>query len=88
VALAYNKVTNNKVAVVSDNAALVDINAFEMTDTRHVLGVIYENAVGFNDFRGTASQIDLSPLELASVNRLSRNLGENRGHGLHPGAFR
>jgi hypothetical protein len=88
VALAYNKVTNNKVAVVSDNPALVDINAFEMTDTHHVLGVIYDNAVGFNDFRGTASQIDLSPLELASVNLLSRNLGENRGHGLHPGAFR
>ena len=88
VALAYNRVTKNKVAVVSDNPELVDINAFEMTDTRHEPGVIFENAVGFNDFRGTASQIDLSPPELAGVNLLSRNLGTNRGHGLHPSVFR
>ena len=88
VALAYNRVTKNRVAIVSDNPGLVDINAFEMTDTRHVPGVVFENAVGFNDFRGTASQIDLSPPELAGVNLLSRNLGENRGHGLHPSVFR
>ena len=80
--------TKNKVAVVSDNPGLVDINAFEMTDTRHEPGVIYENAIGFNDFRGTASQIDLSPPELVGVNALSRNLGTNRGHGLHPSVFR
>jgi len=88
VALAYNRVTKNRVAIVSDNPGLVDINAFEMTDTRHEPGVIYENAIGFNDFRGTASQIDLSPPELAGVNLLSRNLGTNRGHGLHPSVFR
>ena len=88
VALAYNRVIKNKVSVVSDNPGLVDINAFEMTDTRHELGVIYENAIGFNDFRGTASQIDLSPPELAGVNLISRNFGNNRGHGLHPSVFR
>ena len=35
VALAYNRVIKNKVGVVSDDPGLVDINAFEMTDTRH-----------------------------------------------------
>jgi hypothetical protein len=88
VALAYNRVIKNKVGVVSDSPAVVDINAFEMTDTRHVTGVVYENAIGFNDFRSTAIQIALSPLELGEVNSISRNFGENRGHGLHPGVFR
>ena len=88
VALAYNRVIKNKVSIVSDNPALVDINAFELTDTSHELGVIYENAIGFNDFRGTASQIALSPPGLAGVNLISRNFGNNRGHGLHPSVFR
>ncbi len=88
VALAYNRVIKNKVAVVSDNPALVDINACELTDTRHEVGVIYDNAIGFNDFRGTVSQIHLSPEELGEANAISRNFGQNRGHGLHPSVFR
>jgi hypothetical protein len=87
VALAYNRVIKNKVSVVSDNPLLVDINAFEMTDTRHEVGVIHDNAIGFNDFRGTANQTALSP-GLGEANLISRNFGENRGHGLHPGVFR
>jgi hypothetical protein len=88
VALAYNRVIKNKVSVVSDNPNVVDINACELTDTRHLPGVIYENAIGFNDFRGTASQVHLSPQELGEVNAISRNFGTNRGHGLHPSVFR
>jgi hypothetical protein len=88
VALAYNRVIKNRVAIASDNPSLVDVNAFELTDTRHLPGVIYENAIGFNDFRGTASQIHLSPLALGEVNVISRNFGSNRGHGLHPSVFR
>jgi hypothetical protein len=87
-ALAYNRVIKNTVGVVSDNPGLVDINACELTDTRHVPDVIYENTIGFNDFRGTANQIHLAPLELGEVNAISRNLGKNRGHGLHPSVFR
>jgi hypothetical protein len=49
--------------------------------------VIHDNAIGFNDFRGTALQIALSPETLGDLNDISRNLGENRGHGLHPSAF-
>ena len=87
VALACNRVIKNNVGIVSDNPGVVNINAFEMTDTRQVTGVIYENAIGFNDFRDAACQIALSPLELGEANSISRNLGENRGHGLHPGVF-
>ena len=88
VAIAYNRVIQNTVSMVSDTPLVVDVNAFEMTDTRHVAGVIYENAIGFNDFRGTTNQIWLSPAGLAGVNALSRNLGTNRGKGLHPSVFR
>jgi hypothetical protein len=87
VAIAYNRVIKNKVDIVSDDPTIVDINAFEMTDTRGELGVIFENAIGFNDFRGTANQIALSPETLAGVNFISRNFGTNRGHGLHPSVF-
>jgi hypothetical protein len=45
-------------------------------------------ALGLNDLRGTASQTALSPPELADANVISRNLGTNRGKGLHPVAFR
>ena len=60
-----------------------------MTDTRDnpladPFPVIHDNAVGFNDFRGTTLQIVLTPEELADYNSISRNLGENRGHGLQP----
>ncbi len=59
-----------------------------MTDTRGTSVVIHDNAVGFNDFRGTAIQIDLTPDNLGQSNDISRNLGENRGHGLHPSVFK
>lgn len=87
--IAYNRVTKNHVALVSDNPVLVDVNAFELTDTRVTpdTTIVYDNAVGFNDFRGTADQIVLSPANLDTVNTISRNLGENRGSGAHPSAF-
>lgn len=37
--------------------------------------------------RGTGQQLALTPTDLDTVNDISRNLGENRGHGLHPSAF-
>jgi len=84
-----NRVVQNKVSLVSDTPSVVDVVAFEMTDTRDDPEevVIFDNAVGFNDFRGTANQIALTPEELADVNTISRNLGDNRGHGLHPSLF-
>jgi len=90
--ISNNRVIKNKVSLVSDNPDVVDVAAFELTDTRDDPGadpfpVIYGNAIGFNDFRGTALQISLTPKELEDYNDISRNLGDNRGHGLPPSLF-
>ena len=90
--LAYNRVVKNKVTLLSDTPGTVDVVAIELTDTRDDVTaspypVIYNNALGFNDLRGTALQIALTPLDLENHNNISRNLGENRGHGLHPSVF-
>ena len=73
--------------LVSDTPNVVDVNAFELTDTRPDTGVVKGNSIGFNDFRGTVSQILVSPPELEDDNEIDRNLGDNRGHGLHPSTF-
>jgi len=88
-----NYVTHNSVSLVSDDPDLVDVNAFELTDTRDDVDadpypVLFDNAIGFNDFRGTANQILLTPMDLENYNDISRNLGDNRGHGLHPSFFK
>ncbi|MFH1716379.1 MAG: hypothetical protein ABIF19_03440 [Planctomycetota bacterium] len=89
--ISGNSVVKNKVSLVSDTPAVVDVVAFELTDTRDdkILGpdTIFGNTIGFNDFRGTAEQIALTPENLDTVNDISRNLGDNRGHGLHPSVF-
>jgi hypothetical protein len=76
---------------VSDTPEVVDIVAFELTDTRddETLGplTIFDNSIGFNDFRGTTIQIALTPINLDEYNDISRNLGDNRGQGLHPSVF-
>lgn len=87
--ITNNRVVKNKVSLVSDTPGVVDVFAFELTDTRDdsTLIVLYDNAIGFNDFRGTMSQIDLTPEQLGDRNDISRNFGDNRGHGLHPSVF-
>ncbi len=94
-AIKNNIVVHNKVSMVSDNSEVVDIVAFEMTENWYPADppdptpiVIYDNAIGFNDFRGTEIQIVLTPEELEDYNSISRNLGENRGRGLHPSIFK
>ena len=84
--ISYNRVVKNWVALVSKSSPLVDVVAFEMTDTRDdpSLAVIHDNAIRFNDFRRTTLQIDLTPDNLDEYNSISRNLGENCGHGRHP----
>ena len=90
--ISNNRVVKNKVSLVSDTPDVVDVAAFELTDSRDDISavpfpVIFDNSIGFNDFRGTALQITLTPEELAGCNDISRNLGDNRGHGLHPSLF-
>jgi len=90
--IAYNRVVHNKVSLTSDNPDVVDVVAIELTDSRDdkdadPYPVIFGNAIGFNDLRGTELQIVLTPKELGDCNDISRNLGDNRGHGLHPSVF-
>ncbi len=83
--LSFNRVAKNKVALVSDTPAVVDVVAFEMTDTRDDPNsiVITDNAAIFNNFRGTAQQIDLTPDNLDQHNLIVKNLGHDRGHRWH-----
>jgi hypothetical protein len=78
------------VALTSDTPSVVDVVAIEMTDTRDdetLDPVIFDNAIGFNDLRGTVLQLALTPESLDQTNDISRNQGENRGGGSHPSAF-
>lgn len=88
-AIKDNRIVKNKISLVSDTSDVVGVHAIELTDTRNDpnLVVIFDNAIGFNDLRGTESQIALTPDNLDDVNNISRNLGENRGHGSHPSLF-
>ena len=94
--ISNNRVVKNKVGLVSDTPEVVNVHAFELTDTRDDVNadpypVIFDNVIGFNDFRGTESQIALIPDDepngLQDYNDISRNLGNNRGHGSHPSVF-
>lgn len=88
--IQYNRVVKNKISLTSDTPSVVDVVAIELTEADDPdldENVIINNAIGFNDLRGTNLQIALTPESLDEVNNISRNLGENRGHGLHPSAF-
>ena len=96
VKMSNNRIIQNKVSLVSDTPDVVDVWAFELTQAWGTAGppdpepiVIFDNAIGFNDWRGTVNQMFISPseLELETVNKISRNLGDNRGHGSHPSVF-
>ena len=86
--IAFNRVVKNSIGLASDNAALVDVVAVELTDTSDSTTIVRDNAIGFNDLRSTTLQIALAPAGLEDVNTISRNLGDNRGHGVHPSAFK
>lgn len=90
--ISNNRIVKNKISLVSDNRTVVDVVAFELTDTRDdpdLDPVVFDNAIGFNDFRGTDWQMSFTPSALEDENDISRNLGydPNRGHGLHPSLF-
>jgi len=92
--ISRNLVVKNKVSLVSDTPDVVDVAAFELSESYYPNPhpgpgsiVTIDNSIGFNDFRGTALQITLTPEELDNHNDISRNLGDNRGHGLHPSLF-
>jgi hypothetical protein len=86
-----NRVVKNNVSLISNGPSLVDVGALELTDTRDDVSIvppmILDNAVTFNDFRGTVIQISLTPYNLDLYNDISRNLGDNRGLRLNSKAF-
>lgn len=87
--IADNRVVHNKVSLTSDTPTVVDIAAIALEDSRDDADadpypVIFDNVIGFNDLRGTELQIDLLPEGLDEDNIISRNLGDNRGHGIVP----
>lgn len=91
--MTKNRVVKNKVSLVSDTPDVVDVDAIALTQVYSpdpppypLPKVVYDNAIGFNDLRGTVLQLDITP-GLEDYNKISRNLGDNRGHGLHPSAF-
>ena len=91
VEITNNRVVQNKISLTSDNSGLVDVIAIELTDSRDDPTndcVIFDNAIGFNDLRGTELQFAFTPEELEDCNEISRNLGDNRGHGLSPSVFK
>ena len=90
VEIADNRIVHNKVSLTSDTPEVVDVVAIELTDSRDdplLDPVIFDNAVGFNDLRDTVVTIALTPASLDECNDISRNLGHDRGQGLHPSAF-
>lgn len=89
-AIRNNHVVQNRIALVSDTPAVVDVNAIELTDTRDddsLAPVIFDNAIGFNDIRRTTHGLVLTPDNLEDHNEISRNLGHDRRAGSHPSAF-
>ena len=89
VKITNNRVIKNKISLVSNKPSAIDVVAIELTEkpVPDNTPVIFDNAIGFNDLRGTDWQIELTPYTLGAVNDISRNLGENRGKGLHPSVF-
>lgn len=92
--IAWNRIVKNNIALQSDTPEVVDVVAIELSqvwnsppppDPEPI--VVRDNAVGFNDLRGTTLQLVLTPEWLEDFNSISRNLGDNRGHGMHPAAF-
>jgi hypothetical protein len=89
-AISYNRVVKNTISLVSDNEAVVDVVAIELSEAENPDPdgpVICGNSIGFNDLRGTEWQIAFTPETLEDCNDISRNIGDNRGHGLHPSVF-
>jgi len=91
--ITNNRVVKNKVSLVSNTPEVVDVVAIGLSQAYYPADppdplpkVVYDNAIGFNDLRGTVLQLDITP-GLEAYNKISRNLGDNRGHGLHPSAF-
>ena len=80
--IALNRVAKNRVSISSDHPALVPVAGVELSDTRDLAGEldITDNAVVYNDLRGMAVPVALTPDELSTVNRIEKNLTGPASH--------
>jgi hypothetical protein len=75
-AIAWNRVVKNRVHLASAAPDVVGVVGVELTDTRDdsaLAPVLRRNEVVWNDLRGMALPIALTPDELAAANRIARN---------------
>jgi hypothetical protein len=100
--MSDNRVVKNKVGLVLDDPRQpgtgdpIDLVALQLIQLggpppkyppAPAWPVIFDNSIGFNDWRRTDSQVAYTPDTLEQENDISRNLGDNRGKGLHPSVF-
>lgn len=94
--ISNNRIVKNRIKLTSDTPSVVDVVAIELTENYYPNpdpdpedNVLFDNAVGFNDLRGTVLTIICTPETLWDENNISRNLGydKSRGKGLHPKLF-
>ena len=91
--VSNNKIVHNKVKITGVISWAISLQfipssypPYPEEEKEEAMEKLYGNIVGFNDLRGSDSFIDYLPVELESVNTISRNLGEdaNMGHGETP----
>lgn len=95
-AVEHNRIAKNRVRLDSTRPELVPASGVELAEltvpdgTAPAERVIRQNAVVFNDLRGVDTPVELSPEDLADVNRIARNLtrapGGRRPVGADAGA--
>ena len=77
-----NRVTKNRISLSSSRVGLVAVSGVELSDTRDLSTEldISDNAVVYNDLRGTTPPMALTPDSLSTVNRIEKNLTGPRHH--------
>jgi hypothetical protein len=70
-----NLILHNDIDMISDTPGVVDFNAIELTDSRNDLNqiIIFDNSIRFNDMRGSANGILLTPSNLGDYNLIKNN---------------
>ena len=86
-----NKIVHNKVKITGPLSWAISLQfipssypPYPEAEKLEAIAKLKDNYVGFNDLRGSAVFIGYLPVELKDVNTISRNLGDNRGHGVVP----
>ena len=91
--VSNNKIVHNKVKITGEDSWAIGLHVIGLSaypppeeEVEHAIELLKDNYVGFNDLRGSDDFVDCLPVELETVNTISRNLGEdaNRGHGEVP----